>query len=311
MPRVSRLSIAPVRSLGLEHPDEIVVTEIGVVEDRRFFLADESNRLVDRLIVGELVRIATHTDPDATMLRMTFPDGRVIEDEVRVTDPIETPIHGRTGVGHVVDGPWAAALSAFCGRPITLVRCDRPAGTRTGNPTSLIGDGSLDELAQHAGVPSVDGRRFRMLIEFEGAKPREEDAWIGHRIAIGGAVLDDHQAGRPLRDHDPGPGHRRPRPRHPAHDHLVPRPAGGEARRPRGPRRCRDARHDPARRRGPRPRLTAQRRGVAQRRTARTHSKDASAISGATHVAAITPSRSTRPAAIPAASKPLSIATNR
>jgi uncharacterized protein YcbX len=189
MPRVSRLSIAPVRSLGLEHPDEILVTEVGVAEDRRFFLADASNRLVDRLIVGELVRIATHTDPDATMLRMTFPDGRVIEDEVRVTDPIETPIHGRTGLGHVVDGPWAEALTAFCGRPITLVRCDRPAGTRTGNPTSLIGDGSLDELAQHAGVPSVDGRRFRMLIEFEGARPREEDAWIGHRITVGGAVI--------------------------------------------------------------------------------------------------------------------------
>ena len=70
------------------------------------------------------------------------------------------------------------------------MRCDRPAGTRKGNPTSLIGDGSLDELAQHAGVPSVDGRRFRMLIEFERARPREEDAWIGHRVAIGGAVLE-------------------------------------------------------------------------------------------------------------------------
>jgi uncharacterized protein YcbX len=189
MPRVSRFSIAPVRSLGLEHPDEIAITEVGVVEDRRFFLADADNRLVDRLIVGELVQIATHTDPQATTLRMTFPDGRVIEDEVRLAGQIETPIHGRTGVGHVVEGPWTEALSVFCGRPITLVRCDRPAGTRAGNPVSLITDASLAELAGHAGVKEVDGRRFRMLIELEGAMPREEDTWIGRQVALGSAML--------------------------------------------------------------------------------------------------------------------------
>src|SRR6188472_3087422 len=165
MPHAVRFSIAPVRSLGLEHPDEIDLTEVGVVEDRRFFLADGANRLVDRLLVGELVRIATHTDPGATRLRMTFPDGVVVDDEVRLGEPIETPIHGRTGVGHVVDGPWAAALSAFTGRAIRLVRCDRPAGTRAGNPTSLITDGSIAELAAHAGGGQVDARRFRMLIE--------------------------------------------------------------------------------------------------------------------------------------------------
>ncbi len=186
---VSRLSIAPVRSLGLEHPDEIVVTETGVVEDRRFFLADDANRLVDRLVVGELVQVAAHTDPAASTLRLTFPDGRVVEDQVVLGGPVETPIHGRTGVGHVAIGPWAEALSAFCGRSITLVRCDRPAGTRSGNPTSLVSDGSLAELARQAGVESVDARRFRMLIEISGAEAHEEDTWIGRQVAIGDAVL--------------------------------------------------------------------------------------------------------------------------
>jgi uncharacterized protein YcbX len=165
------------------------VTELGVVEDRRFFLADDANRLVDRIVVGELVQIAAHTDPGATTLRMTFPDGRILEDEVRLGASIETPIHGRTGVGHIVLGPWAEALSAFCGRPIRLIRCDRPAGTRRGNPTSLVSNGSLAELARQSGVDAVDGRRFRMLIELDGAAPHEEDTWIGRRIAIGGAVL--------------------------------------------------------------------------------------------------------------------------
>lgn len=189
MLRVARLSIAPVRSLRLEHPDEIFVTEVGVVEDRRFFLADDANRLVDRLVVPELVQIASHTDPEATILRLTFPAGRIVEGEVRLGEPIVTPIHGRTGVGHVVQGPWAEVLSAFCARPITLVRCDAPAGTRRGNPTSLVSDGSLAELARQAGVASIDARRFRMLIELAGTAPHEEDTWVGRRVALGDAIL--------------------------------------------------------------------------------------------------------------------------
>ena len=49
----------------MEHPQSIDLTPLGVVEDRRFFLADELDRLVDRLVIGELVRIETHTNPDA------------------------------------------------------------------------------------------------------------------------------------------------------------------------------------------------------------------------------------------------------
>ena len=189
MPSVARFSISPVRSLGLQHPTEIDVTEVGVVEDRRFFLSDDSNRLVDRLTVGPLVRIETRTDPGATMLWMRFPDGEVIEDDVELAEAVETPIHGRTGVGHVVVGPWAAKLSAYTGRTIRLIRCDRPGGTRRGNPTSIISDGSLRELAKHAGVDAVDGRRFRMLIDLDGAGPHEEDSWIGRRIGLGDAIL--------------------------------------------------------------------------------------------------------------------------
>jgi uncharacterized protein YcbX len=189
VPRVARFSIAPVRSLGLQHPTEIDVTEVGVVEDRRFFLADDTNRLIDRIIVGLLVRIEARTDPAATMLWMRFPDGTVIEDEVALAEPIETPIHGRTGVGHVVVGPWAGALSAFTGRSIRIIRCDRPGGTRRGNPASIISDGSLRELARHAGVDEVDARRFRMLIDLEGAEAREEDTWVGRRIGLGDAIL--------------------------------------------------------------------------------------------------------------------------
>jgi uncharacterized protein YcbX len=63
VPHVVRLSIAPVRSLGLEHPLEIELTDRGVLEDRRFYLIDQRGRLVDRLVVPSLVQVSAHTNP--------------------------------------------------------------------------------------------------------------------------------------------------------------------------------------------------------------------------------------------------------
>ena len=189
MMRIARLSIAPVRSLGLEHPTEAELTKIVVVEDRRFYLIDEAGRLVDLLIASDLVRVAAHTNADATTLRMTFPDASVVEEEVRLGEPVETAIHGRTGVGHVVIGPWGDALEPYAHRRVRVVRCDRAGGTRIANAISLISDGSLRELAQRVGQDEVDARRFRMLLQIEGAEPHAEDAWIGGEIAVGTAVL--------------------------------------------------------------------------------------------------------------------------
>jgi uncharacterized protein YcbX len=184
-----RFSIAPVRSLGLQHPDHIDLTATGVLEDRRFYLIDEAGHLVDRIVVGRLVQVAAETDQAGEFLRLTFPDGAVVEDAVRLGEPVETALHGRTAIGHVVIGPWAAALEAVAGRPVRVVRTDRPGGTRRGNPTSLVSQASVRELARHAGLEAVDARRFRMLIELDGAVSHEEDEWVGRRIALGSAIL--------------------------------------------------------------------------------------------------------------------------
>jgi uncharacterized protein len=189
MARVSRLNIAPVRSLGLESRDEIRVDAKGVAEDRRFFVIDSDNRLVDQLIAATMVQVSAWTDPDATVLRLTFPDARAVEDEVRLAEPIETPIHGRTGIGHVVDGPFAAALGDFLAKEVRIVRCDQPGGTRVKNPVTLVSDGSLDALRATLGVGAVDARRFRMLVELEGGGAHEEDTWVGCRIGLGETIL--------------------------------------------------------------------------------------------------------------------------
>ena len=61
------------------------------------------------------------------------------------------------------------------------------------------------------GVGDVDARRFRMLIELDGAGAHEEDTWIGCQIGLGGAVLRDQRARPALRDDDPRPRNRRAR----------------------------------------------------------------------------------------------------
>jgi len=196
MARVARLSIAPVRGLALQHPASIDVVDGGVLEDRRFYLVDEHGRLVDRLLAASLVQVSAETNPEATWLRMTFPDGRVVEGDVALDEPVATEMYGRLAIGHVVGGPWAGALLPFTHRQVLLVRCDNPGGTRirpgesnVRNAVSLVSDGSLRELARQLGVDAVDGRRFRMLIELEGAGVHEEDTWIGNEIEIGSAVL--------------------------------------------------------------------------------------------------------------------------
>ena len=208
MIRVSRISIAPVRGLGLEHPPSVELGPTGVLEDRRFFLADQTGRLVDGLRLGFLVQIRAHTDPAGRTLRLEFPDGAVVDGEVEVAEPVHTIVYNRIAEGHAVVGPWAGAIADFAGRPITLVRCDRPGGTRTKNAVSLVSDGSLRELAGQAGVEDVDGRRFRMLFELEGGAAHEEDRWIGHEVAIGTARLSiTHPDARcAITTHDPDSG---------------------------------------------------------------------------------------------------------
>jgi uncharacterized protein YcbX len=210
MPRVARLNIAPVRSLGLATRDEIDLGLDGVAEDRRFYVIDAGGRLVDQLTSGELVQVGSWTDPDATKLRLTFPDGTVVEDQVGLDGAVETNVHGRTAAGHIVEGPWAAALTDFLGREVRIVRCDRIGGTRSGHPATLVSDGSVDALGAVLGVGDLDSRRFRMLIELEGGTAHEEDTWVGCRIGLGESILriSAPVARCAMTTHDPGTGER-------------------------------------------------------------------------------------------------------
>jgi uncharacterized protein YcbX len=51
-----------------------------------------------------------------------------------------------------------------------------------------LGTGSLRAIARILGE-AVDARRFRMNFGIEGLGEHEEDAWLGRRVRLGGAVV--------------------------------------------------------------------------------------------------------------------------
>jgi MOSC domain-containing protein len=186
--KVSRLSIAPVKGLGLVHPDEVLLGPSGVANDRRFYLVDPGGRLVNNKTCGELMQVRPEVSDGALML--TFPSGQTAGGHVALGEAVETSFYGRPVTGRYVEGPWSEALSEHAGRPLRLVQTDEPgAGVDRTHVVSLISDGSLAALARHGGSERVDGRRFRMTIELVGADEHEEDRWIGGEVVVGEARI--------------------------------------------------------------------------------------------------------------------------
>jgi uncharacterized protein len=211
MAEVNRLSVAPVKGLALLHPAEIELGPAGVRENRRFYLVGEDGRLVNGKLVGSLVRVAAETDSDGARLALRFPDGKTVAGNVALGSPVTTIFYGRPVMGHEVEGAWATALSELAGANLRLVRADEPGdGSDRGmaGGVSLVSVASLERLAVEAGVASVDGRRFRMLLTVAGVSAHEEDSWVGRDVRIGEAVVRWHGlVGRcAVTTHDPDTG---------------------------------------------------------------------------------------------------------
>ena len=189
MPSVARISIAPVKGLGLVHPGEVQLEHMGVRENRRFHIVDADGRRYNQLRNGALVQI--RPEYDGRRLALHFPDGTTAEGEVALGEEIKVDFYNRPVAGRVVEGPWADALSTWARRPLRLVESEPGAAVdRTRGHVSLVSSASLEELARHGGHEgAVDGRRFRMLFELDGCAPHEEDAWVKRHVRIGGALV--------------------------------------------------------------------------------------------------------------------------
>lgn len=171
------------KSLGLQHPERVELTDRGVAEDRRFYLVDAAGRLVGGVKHGPLVQVRPEWD-GLSRLVLTFPDGTRVEGTVELGEPVETDFYGKRRVsGRVVHGPWAGALSEYAGASLSLVRVEDGSYALDISVATLVSDGSL------AALGGLDGRRFRMLLELEGCEPFEEDSWRDSLVRTGSALL--------------------------------------------------------------------------------------------------------------------------
>jgi uncharacterized protein len=190
--RVVRISIAPVKALGLVHPQDVLVGAAGVVGDRRFWLRDTEGRLFNGKREGGLQQIRPEWDESSRRLVLTFPSGERVDGVVELGEPVDAVMYGEPRSSHRVHGPWCEAISSFVGRPLELLWADDGGVDRLTDEgtVSLVSAASLDRLREEMEADRpVDGRRFRMLFEIDGVPPHEEDAWIGRHVRIGDAEI--------------------------------------------------------------------------------------------------------------------------
>jgi MOSC domain-containing protein len=193
VPAVVGLAVTPVKGTRLHAVDRLALGHDGVRENRRFYVIDDRDRMVNGKLIGDLQTVvAEYSDEDRT-LQFELPDGQVVGGSIRLGDPVNTRFFSRMAQGRLVDGPWSEALSQVCGRPLRLVEADRRAGgvdRGAGGAVSLISRASLARLAEAGDVDSIDVRRFRMLVEIDGVDAHAEDDWVGRgRVQIGGATV--------------------------------------------------------------------------------------------------------------------------
>ena len=185
MATIARINITPVKGLGLQHPGEVELTLAGVEENRRFYLIS-GGRMFNGKDYGPIVRIRPTVDGNRFALR--FPGGETVEDEIQLGAAVTTDFWGRPVNGHLVEGPWARALSEYAGAAVHLVRTDVPGTGNDVNVGTLVSRESCERLAAEMGA-EVDPRRFRMTLELEGLDPHEEDTWRDRVVRAGDAVL--------------------------------------------------------------------------------------------------------------------------
>jgi hypothetical protein len=185
---VTALSMTAVKGTRLRTVDAIDLTTLGAAGDRRFYVIDYRDRMINAKIVGELQTVVADVNNGA--LSLTFPDGRIVSDQIARGETVTTRFFSRPREAHLVNGPFSDALSVHLGMPVRLVEPGEGAVDRGQmGATSLISRASLSRLAEAADEAEVDPRRFRMLLEVDGVDAHAEDRWVGQRLRIGDATI--------------------------------------------------------------------------------------------------------------------------
>ena len=186
MPTVSAINLAPVKSLGLLSANQVDISFRGIEGDRKFVVLDASGRPVTQRQLGRLTLVTAEYSAAEHMLKMTFPDGRVVDGQPDQAESTATVLWGRVVDGSLIGGDWAAALSEFCGAELRLFESDKEGACFDEYPVSIISQASIDYLTGlTGGAKSLESERFRPTLLLDDCEPHEEDAWLGKGVRIG------------------------------------------------------------------------------------------------------------------------------
>lgn len=190
MATVSRLNVTPVKGTRLQHPESVELTPLGIIGNRRFHFVDAAGELASCTDVGALMRLTAAWDPPTEAIAITFPDGTHAEAAADRPGPAHvTDFDGKPVPGRFVGGPIDAAVSAFAGLALRLVRADAEGDGPDVHRLSLMGLASVADLGARHDRPDLDPLRFRMNLELDGLAPFEEESWAGRRVRAGTAVI--------------------------------------------------------------------------------------------------------------------------
>jgi uncharacterized protein YcbX len=184
---VSRLSVTPIKGTRIHQVDEIDLRSQGAVGDRRFYVIDDSGRMVNAKMLNGFQSVVASCSE--SQLTLEFPDGRRVAGTVEAGPTVQTTFFSAPRDATLADGGFSEALSEYFGRPLRLVQTDNAVDRGPAGAASLISRASLARLAAEAGAESLDARRFRMLIEIDGIDAHEEDRWAGSEVRAGAAVI--------------------------------------------------------------------------------------------------------------------------
>lgn len=197
MPRVGavrRVGLAVVK--GTRHTElaELAITGSGPDGDRRFaFCAADRSRVLHTIANPALVAVrAQWREP---LLTLTFPDGRVVSDQLTPGAEFAADYWGRVAKLRLLRSRHAAAMSDYLGTDVVLAAA--PAGDVVyGGAVTVVTTSDLAELAERVGDPAVaqEDWRFRATITVDdgvaaGESPRLGNAVPGALVQLGEAVL--------------------------------------------------------------------------------------------------------------------------
>src|SRR5947209_10574093 len=114
-PTVCGLAVTAVKGTRLRAVDSVVLEQGGVRGNRRFFLIDGDDEMVNSLRLGALQTVTAEYSEAERRLKLEFSDGRVLEDEVRRGPVVTTSFYREPMPAALVDGPFSEALSELVG----------------------------------------------------------------------------------------------------------------------------------------------------------------------------------------------------